>query len=108
MATGKSFLRYVQDQCAGLEVRFKPMMGEYILFYRDKYAAALCDDRFLVKDVPAARKMMPDAALEAPYEGAKDMLLVDRLDDQEFLAELLESIYPELPMPKPRKGKKHD
>lgn len=110
MATSKVFLEYIKDQCAGLEVRFRPMMGEYLLYYRDKYAAALCDNRFLVKDLPSARALLPDVQPEPPYEGAADMLPVECLDDREFLSRLLEALYPELPVSKPRrKGeKKHD
>lgn len=107
MATSREFLAYIQDQCAGLEVRFRPMMGEYILYYRDKFAMALCDNRLLVKDVPAARALLPDAQPEAPYEGAKGMLPVECTDDRARLALLLEAVYPELPLPKPRKGKKY-
>ena len=86
------------------------MMGEYILYYRDKYAACICDNRMLVKDVAAARILMPEAQPEAPYEGAKGMLPVERLEDREFLAQLLEAVYRELPAPRARKAKvkKHD
>lgn len=106
MATGREFLNFILDQCAGLPVHTRPMMGEYLFYYRDKLAANLCDNRMLVKDLPAARSLMPGAALEPPYPGAKDMLVVERVDDRAFLAELLEAIYPELPMPKQKKGKK--
>jgi hypothetical protein len=61
------------------------------------------DDRFLVKPVKAAVAMMPDADLELPYEGAKEMLLVDDVENREFLRELLEAMYEELPAPKKRK-----
>lgn len=110
MATSREFLDYILGQCAGLEARTRPMMGEYVLYYRDKIAGGLYDNRVLVKDVPAARALMPDAQPEPPYAGAKDMLPVERLDDREFLAQLLETIYPELPLPKPKKGrgKRHD
>ena len=105
MATSREFVDFILDQCAGLPVRTRSMMEEYLLYYRDKLAASLCDNRMLVKDLPAARAFMPNAPLEPPYPGAKDMLVVERLDDRAFLAELLEAIYPELPMPKSRKGK---
>lgn len=78
------------------------MMGEYILYYRGKIAAYLCDDRLLVKQVPSAIRMMPNARLEPPYAGASDMLVVDRLDDREFLHTLFEAMDPELPEPKPK------
>ena len=105
MATSREFVEFILDQCAGLPVRVRGMMGEYLFYYRDKLAASLCDNRMLVKDLPAARALMPGAALEPPYPGAKDMLVVEQLEDRSFLAELLEAIYPELPMPKPGKGK---
>ena len=79
------------------------MMGEYIIYYRGKVVGGIYDDRFLVKPVKAAVAMMPDADLELPYEGAKEMLLVDDVENREFLRELLEAMYDELPAPKKRK-----
>lgn len=105
MATSKTFMEYVQDQCAGLDVRYRAMMGEYILYYRNRVAGGLYDNRFLVKDVPAVRALMPDAVPEVPYPGAKPLIPVDRLDDGEFLARLLEEMYPQLPAPK-KKGER--
>lgn len=106
MATSREFLNYILDQCASLPVRARPMMGEYMLYYQEKLAAYLCDNRLLVKELPAARALLPDAPLEPPYEGAKKMLLVERLDDREFLATLFEDLYPELSMPQAKKVKK--
>ena len=103
MATSKDYVDYILEQCAGLPVRTRAMMGEYILYYNDRVAADLCDNRMLVKNLPAARCRMPDAPLEPPYPGAKEMLLVDRVDDRAFLCELMQAVYPELPEPKPRK-----
>lgn len=79
------------------------MMGEYIIYYRGKVVGGIYDDRFLVKPVRAALAMMPDADLELPYEGAKEMLLVDDVENREFLRELLEAMYDELPASKKRK-----
>ena len=79
------------------------MMGEYIIYYHGKIVGGIYDDRFLVKPVKAAVDMMPEAELEVPYEGAKEMLLVDNVDDKEFLCSLLEAMYDELPVPKKKK-----
>ena len=104
MSTSKEFLRFILDQLSGLEdITHRQMMGEFIIYYRGKIAAYLCDDRFLVKPVPVAVKLMPDARMEAPYEGAKEMLLVENVDDRAFLQRLLENLYPELPEPKKKK-----
>ena len=81
------------------------MMGEYIIYYRGRIAAYICDDRLLIKPVETARRMMPDAVYEPPYEGAKEMLLVDRTDEREFLEALFRAIYDELPEPKKRSRK---
>ena len=78
------------------------MMGEYIIYYRGKIVGGIYDDRFLIKPVKPAVAMMPDAEMELPYEGAKEMLLVDDVENREFLYELLEMMYDELPVPKKR------
>ena len=107
MATSKEYLTFILDQLSGLDdVTHRAMMGEYILYYRGKIAAYLCDDRLLVKPVAAACALLPEAPMEPPYPGAKDMLLVENVDDRAFLAALLDAMEPELPLPKPRKPKK--
>lgn len=78
-------------------------MGEYILYYRGRIFGGIYDDRFLVKPVRAALAMMPYAEMELPYDGAKEMLLVDDVENREFLRELLEAMYDELPAPKKKK-----
>ncbi|MBP5492250.1 MAG: TfoX/Sxy family protein [Clostridiales bacterium] len=106
MASSKEYLEFVLEQLSGLEdITYKAMMGEFILYYHGKIVGGIYDDRFLVKNVNSARKLMPDAELELPYEGAKEMLLVDNVENREFLEELLGSMYPELPAPKPKKKK---
>lgn len=101
MPSSKEYLEYVMDQLSGLQdVAYKAMMGEYIIYYRGKIVGGIYDDRFLVKPVKAALTMMPDAEIEIPYEGAKEMILVDDVENRSFLTELLENMYEELPAPK--------
>ena len=104
MASSKAYLDYVLDQLSALEeISYKAMMGEYILYYRGKIVGGIYDDRLLVKPVKAAVSLMPTAAYELPYEGAKEMLLVDNIDSKNFLNKLFEEIYAELPVPKKKK-----
>ena len=104
MASSKDYLEYILDQLSGLDdISYRAMMGEYIIYYCGKVVGGIYDDRFLVKPVKAAVTMMPDAELELPYEGAKEMLLVDDVENREFLRELLEAMYEELPAPKKKK-----
>ena len=104
MASSKDYLEYILDQLSGLDaVSYRAMMGEYIIYYRGKIVGGIYDDRFLVKPVKAAVAMMPNADQELPYEGAKEMLLVDDVENREFLRELLEAMYDELPAPKKKK-----
>lgn len=106
MATSKEFLNFILEQLSGLdEVTHRMMMGEYIIYYKGKIAAEICDNRFLVKAVDAAAKYIPNAVYEPPYKGAKPMILVENLDDRDYLAGLFKAIYPELPEPKPKKKK---
>ena len=104
MASSRDYLDFVLEQLAELdEVSWRAMMGEYLLYYRGKLIGGVYDDRFLVKPTASARAMLPEAARETPYEGAKEMLLVDRVEDRTFLRDLLEAMYPELPKPGKRK-----
>lgn len=101
MATDKGYLAFILEQLSEVEgVTHRQMMGEYLLYIRGKIAAYLCDDRLLVKPVPSAVRLMPNAIYESPYEGAKPMILVEDVDDREFLTTLFETIEPELPVPK--------
>lgn len=107
MATSKEYLHFVLDQFSGLgEVTHRAMMGEYVLYYRQKVIGGIYDNRVLVKPTPSAKALMPEAREEIPYEGAKAMLMVERLEEPAFLQTLLEAMYAELPQPKPKKKKK--
>ena len=98
MASKKEYLDFIMEQLSDLpEVSSRAMMGEYILYYRGKVFGGIYDDRLLVKAVPSAVKLMPDAPMELPYEGAKEMLLVEDVDDREFLCSLIEGMWEELP-----------
>ena len=104
MSSTKGYLDYVLEQLSGLEdISYRPRMGEFILYYRGKIVGGIYDDRLLVKDVSSARKYMPDAEYELPYEGANEMLMVDDIENREFLRDLFEAMYDELPAPKKRK-----
>ena len=104
MASSKEYLDFILDQLSRLdEISYRAMMGEYIIYYRGKIVGGIYDDRFLVKPTKSAREKMPDAELELPYEGAKEMLLVDNVENRDFLRDLLEGIYKELPAPKKKK-----
>lgn len=104
MSTTKEYLSFILDQLSALDgITHRQMMGEYIIYYKGRIAAYLCDDRLLVKPVPSAVRLMPNAVYETPYDGAKDMLLVGNVDGREFLTTLFEQIYEELPEPKKRK-----
>ena len=107
MATSKEYLNFILDQLSELEgIAHRQMMGEYMIYYRGKYIASLCHDRLLIKPLPSALALMPDARREPPYPGAKELLVVENVDDLDFLKKLFEAIYPELPEPKPKSGKK--
>ena len=121
MASTKEYLDFVLEQLSGIDgVSYRAMMGEYILCYRGRVFGGIYDDRLLVKPVPAAMELMPDASMDLPYDGVlraggtrlaptgaerrpKEMILVDDVDNREFLCELVEAMYEELPVPKKKK-----
>ena len=104
MASGKEYLAFILEQLSDLEtITYRAMMGEYILYYRGRIVGGIYDDRLLVKPVKAAVSRMPDARYALPYEGSKEMLLVDNVDSKAFLTELFDAMYSELPAPKKKK-----
>ncbi|MBR2869673.1 MAG: TfoX/Sxy family protein [Clostridia bacterium] len=104
MASSKEYLEFILEQLSELDdVTYRAMMGEYILYYRGKIIGGIYDDRLLVKPVKSAVALMPDATFELPYEGAKEMLLVDDVDNRDFLAKLFNAMYDELPLPKKKR-----
>ena len=106
MASSKEYLDFILEQLSELEeISYRAMMGEYIIYYRGKIIGGIYDDRFLVKPVKSAIAYMPNVKYELPYDGAKEMLLVDDVDNKEYLTGLFNSMYDELPAPKPKKKK---
>lgn len=104
MASSKEYLHFILGQLSELEeITYRAMMGEFIIYYRGKIVGGIYDDRLLVKPVRSAVSYMPAASYELPYEGAKEMLLVDEVDNKEFLTGLFQAMYAELPEPKPKK-----
>ena len=104
MSSSKEYLNFILEQLSKLDdIAYRTMMSEYIIYYKGKVMGGIYDDRFLVKNVKAAKELMPDAAEELPYEGAKKMLLVDNVEDKDFLKTLFEAMYDELPAPKKKK-----
>lgn len=106
MASSGEYLSFVLGQMSELDgITYRAMMGEYVLYYRGKVFGGIYDNRLLVKPVKAAKNLMPEAPQELPYGGAKEMLLVENVDDRIFLKTLVEAMYPELPEPKKKKGR---
>lgn len=101
MASSKEYIDFVLDQCNGLSAC--AMMGEYVLYYGGKVVGGVYDNRLLVKPTPSAKALMSNAQYQLPYEGAKEMLLVEDIENREFLKELFQAVYVELPEPKKRK-----
>lgn len=100
MASSKGYFDFVKEQLSGVEgVSYRQMMGEYIIYCNGKIVGGIYDDRFLVKLTKSAQELMPDARMELPYDGAKKMLLVEDVEDKEFLKTLLNAMLKELPEP---------
>ena len=106
MASSKEYLEFILGQLSELEeITYRAMMGEFIIYYRGKIVGGIYDNRLLVKPVKSAIIHMPTASYELPYEGAKEMLLVDDVDNKKFLTCLFNAMYEQLPAPKPKKKK---
>ena len=106
MASSKEYLEFILGQLSELEeITYRAMMGEFIIYYCGKMVGGIYDDRLLVKPVKSAISYVSTVTYELPYEGAKEMLLVDEVDNKAFLTGLFSAMYEELPAPKPKKKK---
>ena len=109
MSSSREYLDFLSDQLSGIgEVTYRPMMGEYIVYYEGKIVGGIYDDRFLVKPTKSAKALMPNAPAESPYEGAKPMILVEDIDDRDFLKALFFAMVRELPEPGERRKPRSD
>ena len=106
MTSTKGYLEFILEQLSGLQdIDYRPMMGEYLLYYRGQLFGGIYDDRLLLKPVSSVRNTMPEARMEVPYEGAKELVLAEDVDNREFLCQLIEEMWEELPSPKRKRTK---
>ena len=104
MASSKEFLEYILEQLSELEeIAYRAMMGEYIIYYKGRIAGGIYDDRLLINPVKSVIDYVSDIRYEVPYEGAKEMILIEEVDNKEYLTELFKAIYDDLPTPKKKK-----
>lgn len=104
MASSKEFLEYILEQLSEVEgITYRAMMGEYIIYYKGRFVGGIYDDRLLIKPVKSAIDYVSDIRYEVPYEGAKEMILIEEVDNKEYLTELFKAIYDDLPTPKKKK-----
>lgn len=108
MASSKEHVNYVIEQlniATNGNVSSRAMIGEYVIYYRDKVIGGIYNDRLLVKVTKASQDLLVQAPLEIPYQGAKEMFKIEDVEDHAFIVKLFEAMYPELPARKPRKKK---
>ena len=104
MASSKEYMEFVMEQLSELDdVSYRAMMGEYVIYYRDKVVAGIYDDRFLVKPTKSAVAILPDAPMEIPYPGGRSMIMVEDIENRDLLRDLFNTIYADLPAPKPKR-----
>lgn len=104
MASSSEYLEYVLDLLREVPaVTHRKMMGEYILYSEGVVIGGIYDDRFLLKNVPAAREAF--VSEQIPYDGAKPMLLVDS-EDPARVSSVIGAMLPQLPKPKVKKARK--
>ena len=105
MSSTDQYLEFVLDLLGELDdVAHHKMMGEYVLYYRSKVVGGIYDDRFLLKVTPASERLLPEAPRAIPYEGAKEMLLVE-VEDRDALRDVVDAMWEEVPTPKKRNKK---
>ncbi|MEF9880602.1 MAG: TfoX/Sxy family protein [Clostridia bacterium] len=106
MASTEEYVQYVCEQMSGAgTITYKKMFGEYTIYCDQKVLGLICDNQVFIKPTAAADAMMPTAARMPPYEGAKPKILIEDIEDRDFLCKLIQQTCSELPLPKPKKKK---
>ncbi len=107
MASNPELVAYIADQLKGAGViTYRKMFGEYGMYVDGKIFAVICDNQLFIKITEAGKAMRPELQQAPPYEGAKNYLLVEDIDDTAALTKLVAATCKELPEPKPKKPKK--
>ena len=105
MSSDREYLDFILDQLSECEdISFRAMFGEYVIYYRSKVIGGIYDNRFLVKNTKSVRALMPEADLEIPYEGAKEMIMVDDPENRALMKELFNALYADLPPARKKKS----
>jgi TfoX/Sxy family transcriptional regulator of competence genes len=104
MASSLDFVEYVCGQISNAgNIAYKKMFGEYAIFCNGKVVGLVCDNQFFVKKTTAGELLLPSCEEAPPYAGAKPHLIIDFLDDKEFLTSFISKTCAALPFPKPKK-----
>ena len=97
MPSSKEYLEFVLEMLVSTQdISWRAMMGEYIIYCKGKVVGGIYDDRFLVKITASSKRLMPDATRELPYNGGKEMFLVEDIENKDFLSTLLPAIADDL------------
>jgi TfoX/Sxy family transcriptional regulator of competence genes len=108
MASDKKFVEFVSEQIENAgEISAKSMFGEYGLYADGKLFALVCDNKLFIKPTNAGREFIVNVVEASPYPGAKPSLLIeDKLEDRDWISELVRRTVAELPEPKPKRPRK--
>ena len=108
MASDLDFVKFVADQIdEACEISYRNMFGEYALYSRGKLTALICDNQLFVKPTEAGRSFIGEVIESPPYPGAKPSFLIqDRIEDREWLTQLITLTEESLPKPRPKAKKK--
>ena len=108
MASDLKFIEFIVEQFENLgEIRYRSMFGEYVVYANDKVFALVCDNKLFIKPTEAGRSFIGTPVEAPPYPGARNSFLIEeKLEDRDWLCELVRRSLPELPLPKPRKKKR--
>lgn len=92
MASSKEFLEFVLGQINGIDITYKKMMGEYLLYANGVLFGGIYDDRLLIKPTEKARELLPNAGFAIPYDGANPMIFCDFVDDSECMTDFIKKL----------------
>lgn len=103
MACTPEYINFVCEVFSPLgEVRYRKMMGDYVIYVNEKCVVTACDNCAYIKKLKCIESMMADAETGFAYEGAKESYILD-LCDQKKAREIISVLWEALPYPKKKR-----
>ena len=95
MTSTIDYRNFILEQLRDLgNIDCRPMMGEYLLYYKGVLFGGIYDNRLLIKKTTNNKQFnLPE---EIPYDTAKSMYMIEDIDNRDLLKNIVIETYYDL------------